>query len=224
MAGGAARFMGEKSKYAYSGEDTHSHVVGVWGQNFKDKQGSWGRGRGISSCSCACNAQGSRAPSQVNSGALRCSRCPEDLFIATMEPQWMSWVGTTWLPFLCIEVCVLSRFKRGNWYSLFHIFQDDPGTCCSCGQMEVIVKQHWLDAGCVLTAVQQSEVLPVLPMRTLGRILRIAWPQLRKARTWSPLFCCYLCVATPVGGWGGGRGSVRAWAPGCWLGPSHWPL
>ena len=51
----------------------------------------------------------------------------------------MSWVGSTWLPFLCIEVCVLSRFKRGIHTLLFHIFQDDPGTC-SCGHMEVMVK------------------------------------------------------------------------------------
>lgn len=106
-----SRVHGRESKYAYSGWDTHFHVVEVWGQNFKDKQGSWGRGKGSSSCRCAWGAQGSRAPSQVNSGALRGSRCPEDLSIATMGPQ-MSWVGRTRLPFLCIAVCVLNRFKR----------------------------------------------------------------------------------------------------------------
>lgn len=60
---------------------------------------------------------------------------------------------------------------------------------------------YLLESRRVLTAPQEGEML--------GHILRVAWPQLRKVRTWSPLGCCGFWAATPVDGWGAGEGSVR---------------
>lgn len=133
MAGGAAGSMGENLNM-HTVDET---LIFMW-LECEGRTSRTSRGPGGGATGAAWGAQGSWAPSQVNSGALRGSRCPEDLSIATMGPQ-MSWVGRTRLPFLCIAVCVLNRFKREIHTLLFHIFQGNPGTC-SRGQMKLVVK------------------------------------------------------------------------------------